>query len=431
MIQAAHNALTPYPVYQETGLPGMGHIPRHWQATRLASLGNFSKGSGGTKDDEVAQGVPCLRYGDLYTFHKYFVNQTRSFIARDKTSDYTPIQHGDILFTTSDVTPRNVGKSAVNLMNSPAYCGPDLIILRPTIPINPRFIGYLLDSPHTQAQKSRMQRGVTIMHIYADQLKDLTIGIPPLDEQHTIVRYLDHANELITRYISAKERLIALLEELRQAVIHQAVTRGIDPNIATKTSSVPWLNEVPEHWQVRRLKTLCSMKSGDGITTESIGQQGKYPVFGGNGIRGYTSSYTHDGEFALIGRQGALCGNVHMANGQFWASEHAVVASLYEGHSLKWFAPLLTAMNLNQYSIAAAQPGLSVERVMNLSVPVPPSSEQAKIGEYIDQHNVRVTSLVEQVQRQVNLANEYCTRLIADVVTGQIDVRDAVVELPD
>ena len=122
---------------------------------------------------------------------------------------------------------------------------------------------------------------------------------------------------------------------------------------------------MPEHWEVRRLKTVCGMKSGDGITAMSIEPAGEYPVYGGNGLRGYTSSYTHDGNFALIGRQGALCGNVHIAQGRFWASEHAVVATVHSGHALEWFGAILGVMNLNQYSIAAAQPGLSVERVLN------------------------------------------------------------------
>ncbi len=82
---------------------------------------------------------------------------------------------------------------------------------------------------------------------------------------------------------------------------------------AYKPSSVEWLGDVPEHWEVRRLKTVCEMKSGEGITTERIEESGEFPVYGGNGLRGYTSSYTHDGQFALIGRQGALCGNVHIA----------------------------------------------------------------------------------------------------------------------
>ncbi len=276
-----------------------------------------------------------------------------------------------------------------------------------------------------------MGRGITIMHIYGDELKRLWIALPPLAEQTVIVRYLDHAADRIRRYISGKERLIALLEEQKQAIINQAVTRGLDPNVRLKPSSMQWLGDVPVHWEVRRLKTLCSMRSGDGITAASIEAAGEYPVYGGNGLRGYTSDYTHDGNFALIGRQGALCGNVHIARGRFWASEHAVVATLRHGHALEWFGAVLEAMNLNQYSISAAQPGLAVERVLNLHVPVPPKQEQTSIASHMEVETTNIGTAISRARRQIELLREYRTRLIADVVTGKLDVRAAAARLPE
>ena len=255
--------------------------------------------------------------------------------------------------------------------------------------------------------------------------------IPPLPEQAAIVRYLDHVDRRIRRYVSAKRKLIALLEEEKQAIINRAVTRGLDPNVRLKPSGVEWLGDVPEHWEVRRLKTLCSMKSGEGITAESIEIAGEYPVYGGNGLRGFASSHTHDGAFALIGRQGALCGNVHIARGQFWASEHAVVATLQRGYVLDWFGAILRVMNLNQYSIAAAQPGLAVERVLNLQLPVPPIHEQEGLANHIERDTGAVNIAITRARRQIELLQEYRTRLIADVVTGKLDVREAAALLPD
>ena len=189
-------------------------------------------------------------------------------------------------------------------------------------------------------------------------------------------------------------------------------------------------NEENEHWGIQRLKTVCGMKSGEGITGMSIEDEGEYPVYGGNGLRGYTSEFTHDGKYVLIGRQGALCGNVHIARGQFWASEHAVITTLYENHVLEWLSGLLEVMNLNQYSIAAAQPGLAVERVMNLWIPVPPHEEQKTIAASIGTKTKRTDNTVKQARSQTDLMNEYRTRLIADVVTGQLDVREAAAQLP-
>ena len=139
-----------------------------------------------------------------------------------------------------------------------------------------------------------------------------------------------------------------------------------------KDSGVEWLGKVPEHWEVYALKRIANLQSGDTISPDDIEEDGQYPVFGGNGLRGYTTNFTHDGTHALIGRQGALCGNINYAHGKFWASEHAVVVSTLNNVETVWLGELLRAMNLNQYSVSAAQPGLSVDIIRNLFIAVPP-----------------------------------------------------------
>ena len=126
-----------------------------------------------------------------------------------------------------------------------------------------------------------------------------------------------------------------------------------------------------------------------------------------------------------------MCGNVHLGQGCFWASEHAVVADLHRGHVLEWFGAILKVMNLNQYSIAAAQPGLAVERILNLWLPVPDPREQALIGTYIRTQTANISLNIERARRQGDLLQDYRTRLIADVVTGKLDVRDAAAALPE
>ncbi len=110
---------------------------------------------------------------------------------------------------------------------------------------------------------------------------------------------------------------MALLKEQRAALIQEAVTRGLNPNAPMKDSGLPWLGEIPAHWEVIKLKYLARFKSGDSITSNEIDESGDYPVFGGNGLRGYTRAYTHEGHHVLVGRQGALCGNVNYAIGKF------------------------------------------------------------------------------------------------------------------
>ena len=199
--------------------------------------------------------------------------------------------------------------------------------------------------------------------------------------------------------------------------------RTLKPYPAYKESGVPWLGDVPSHWEMRRLKTLCSMKSGESITTMSIDPTGQYPVYGGNGLRGYTARYTHDGPHVLMGRQGALCGNIHIAHGRFWASEHAVVSTLYRDHVLEWFSEILTVMNLNQYSIAAAQPGLAVERILELWLPVPPLTEQTVIVRFLDHADRRIRRYIRAKEKLIALLEEQKQAIIHQAVTGRIDVR--------
>ena len=414
--------IIPYPKYKNGPEQGLPSLPGHWDVRRAKFFYRES-------DQRSVSGTEELMSVSHITGVTPRKKSVTMFLA-ESTEGYKLCQPGDIVINTMWAYMAALGVARQTGIVSPSY---GVYRPRATDQMNPKYIDLLLRTELYRTQYNHRSTGITAsrLRLYADDFLSMPLICPPLSEQTTIVRYLDHADDLINRYISAKERLIALLEEQRQAVIHRAVTLGLDPEVPLKASGFHWPGDVPRHWQLQRLKTLCSMKSGDGITTESIEPEGPYPVYGGNGIRGYSRSYTHEGQFVLIGRQGALCGNIHRASGKFWASEHAVVASLNTGHSLDWFAPLLEAMNLNQYSIAAAQPGLSVERVMNLSVPVPPQIEQAKVGKHINRHNTRTDSLTEQAQRQIDLMLEYRTRLIADVVTGQLDVRNVAVQLPD
>jgi len=168
---------------------------------------------------------------------------------------------------------------------------------------------------------------------------------------------------------------------------------------------------------VKKLGFLASLQSGDSITSDDIAESGRYAVYGGNGLRGYTDRYTHEGHYALIGRQGALCGNVNYAKGQFWASEHAVVVSPREPVVVGWLGELLRAMDLNQYSASAAQPGLAVEAISGLKVPVPPLLEQRAIADYLDRETARIDALIAAKERLLALLAEKRRALITRAVT--------------
>lgn len=184
-----------------------------------------------------------------------------------------------------------------------------------------------------------------------------------------------------------------------------------------KDSGIDWLPTIPVNWNVCTLKKVAHLKSGDSITAEQIEEVGEYPVYGGNGLRGFTTKFTHEGRFVLIGRQGALCGNVNYAQNKFWASEHAVVAKPIKPVDTTWLGEMLRAMNLNQYSVSAAQPGLSVELISNLRIPYPPLSEQAAISAFLDRETAKIDALIAEQEKLIALLAEKRQATISHAVT--------------
>ena len=453
------NNLKTYSKYKDTEVPELGRIPEHWETIRLRQMGSFSKGSGGTKEDEVDHGVPCIRYGDLYTYHKYFITKSRSFLTPQRAEEYTPIEKGDILFTTSDVTIRNVGKSAVNLLDPPVYCGPDLIILRPRNLLHHRFAGYLLDSPYAQAQKARAQRGVTIMHIYESQLGDILFGVPPLEEQTAIARYLDDADQRIRAYVSAKERLIALLEEERQAVIHQAVTRGLDPNAKLKHSGVEWLGDVPEHWEVRRLKQVSTIQAGLTLgkayrNAELIERPYLRVANVQSGHLDLSEITTVQVPLAEVKKTTLEIGDVLMTEGGdidklgrgcMWQGE--IPGCLHQNHVFAvrpnptdlnpaFLVTLMGTVQGRNYFHATAKQTTNLAATNRTTLGefpmyLPSIREQQAIVDHITKESSARDAAIERARRQIELVEEYRTRLIADVVTGKLDVGETRPDTPD
>ena len=442
----------PYSAYTPSGVPWLGEVPVHWEVVQLGRIGVFSKGSGGTKDDEVPDGIPCVRYGDLYTTHTHFIRRTRSFVSPARASAYTPINRGDVLFPTSGETIEEIGKSAVNLMHTQVFCGGDLIIFRPTVPMEPKFAGYSLDCHSSQTQKSLMGRGITIMHVYSAQLKYFRLPLPPLPEQRTIVRYLDYVDRRIRRYVTAKRKLIALLEEDKQAVINQAVTRGLDSNVRLKPSGVEWLGDVPEHWEVGPLKrAFLSLDYG---ISESASDSGN--------IRLLTMGHLKDGQIMVPNDGGvdSVAPHLLLEKGDLLfnrtnSQELVGKVGLFVGYdSPVTFASYLVRMRpqpshepeylnvaLNDFSFISRarreaipslhQSNLNPTRYGRIHIALPPWEEQGVILRMLRKETARLRDAIARARRQVNLLEEYRTSLIADVVTGKLDVREAAAHLPD
>ena len=459
--------LKPYPAMKDTGVPRLEAVPKHWDVRRLGQIGRLSKGNGGNKDDEMPMGVPCVRYGDLYTTHTYFIRRSRSFVLQSTAERYTPIKSGDILFAASGETYEEIGKSAVNLMQSEACCGGDLILFRPEHPLEARYMGYATDCRPAAIQKAMMGRGITVKHIYGNQLKSLALALPPLTEQAAISRFLDHADRCIRRYIRAKQKLIALLEEQKQAIIHQAVTGQIDvgtgqPYPAYTPSGVEWLGGVPGHWEVRRMRHLVSTVTvgiqmgpfGASLTRLQHKDTG-YKLYGqentisGNFGRG--SRWITQKQFKELQRYELLPGDLVLTRkgsiGKCRLATEDMVPGIIDSDTirvrpdenlvLRGFVVLLfhQAAYLRQqievFQRGAVVGGLNTATIAALCVVVPPVREQAAIVRVITPKMATLNAAVDAVCCQIEHVKEYRTRLIADVVTGKLDVREAASGLPE
>ena len=318
-------------------------------------------------------------------------------------------------------------------------CVGEFLVLRPHhATVDPSYLTRLIRSKPAIGAIDASTFGAKMPRADWQFIGSMLVPIPPLDEQSTIVRYLDRADELINRYISAKERLIALLQEQRQAVIHQAVTRGLDLNVQLKPSDIPWIGDVPAHWEISRTKNEFQSLNHRRVPLSSTERGSmtlrRYDYYGASGVIDKVDSYLFDDELLLIAEDGAnlVLRNSPLAiiaRGQFWVNNHAHILKPRRGN-LDFLAAVMQGINYTPWISGAAQPKLTSDRLMGISIAVPSRSEQDDIMEQTKKLTSPITSSIKRTQRQLTLMEEYRTRLIADVVTGQIDVRDAAVELP-
>jgi len=339
-----------------------------------------------------------------------------------------------VLFAGSGETIEEIGKSAVNLLETTAVCGGDVIVLRPAERTQPRYMGYMLDSPAIVAQKSICGCGITVMHVYVNQIKNVRISLPPLSEQTAIVRYLDYVDRRVRRLVRAKQKLIGLLEEQKQAVIHRAVTRGLNPDVPLKDSGVEWLGKVPEHWDVQRLRSLAHIKTGERDTVDRV-DDGQHPFF----VRSQTveriNSWSFDGEAVLTAGDGAGVAKVfHYVNRKFDYHQRVYKFSDFRGILGRFFFEYFRAtLKFEALAGNAKSTVDSLRRPMlqNFPVVVPPQEEQEAIIDHLKGLGALIDSAIDGAAREISLLREYRTRLIADVVTGKLDVREAAAKLPE
>ena len=435
--------LKPYPGYQESGECWIGPIPASWRIRRAKFLFREIDERSKTGKEEL-----------LSVSHKTGVTprtqkSVTMFLAESNVG-HKICRPQDLVINTLWAWMAALGVSRHTGIVSPAYG-----VYRLTAPDQflPRFADLLLRTPMYAAEYQRRSTGVNSsrLRLYAEYFFRIPIILPPHDEQLAIVRFLDHANRKIDGFIRAKRKLIGLLNEQKQAIIHRAVTRGLDPNAKLKPSGIPWLVEIPAHWEVRRVKQVAKILRGkfthrprndpslyDGIypfiQTGAVARAKKF-------ITEYKQTLNERGlAVSKMFPKGTLCmtiaaniGDVAILDFEACFPDSIVgfVPSSDLNRDFLYLAFLCLKAELLSDAPVNTQGNLNVERIGVKWLPFPPLEEQQQIAAQVELETSVFATAIARTEREIALMQEYRTRLTADIVTGKLDVREAAAKLPE
>lgn len=400
-----------YTEMKDSGIEWVGMIPAHWHIKVLFQLVSQVK----NKNKDLSEtNLLSLSYGKI---KRKNIDDTEGLLPASFDS-YNIIENNDIVLRLTDLqndhTSLRVGRATERGIITSAY-----ITIRPTNSRMSEYLYYLLHSFDIKKGFYGMGSGVR-QGLNYDEVKMLKLPLPPLNEESAIAAYLDTQCAKIDEIIAQAKASIEDYKQWKASIIYEAVTKGLNPNVEMKDSGIEWIGRMPAHWTAPALKHLCTMQAGKNLISEQISTSGQYPVYGGNGQRGYYSDYNANGNFLLVGRQGALCGNVHYVSGKFWATEHAVVTTPSKITNIRYLYYLLIAMDLNQYaSNSAAQPGLSVGNILTVKTLLPPIGEQVRISEFLDNGCPKIDEVITEKQSLIDDLESYKKSLIYEVVTGK------------
>ena len=433
------SSFQPNPSYRSPGMAWLEKLPAHWAENRLGVLVELRVSNVDKHSKQSELPVRLCNYVDVYK--NDHIEPSMSFMratASLEEIDRFRLEKHDVLLTKDSETWNDIGVPAlVSNTAEDLISGYHLALLRPRKQMLGQYLAWALRSKPVSYQFHVAANGVTRYGLAHNAIRSVTIPTPPLDEQLAIVRYLDDADQRIRAYVSAKERLIALLEEERQAVIQHAVTRGIDPNVRLNPSGVEWLGDVPEHWEIRRARYLfreidtrsstgeephLSMSQRLGLVPSHLVEQSLISdsYAGGKlceqGDLVLNRLKAHLGVFALSRQMGVISPDYSVFR------KRTLVNMEYFEKVLKLPA-LRTELRIRSKGIVEGFWRLYTDDFFDIRLPTPPEHEQDLIIEHLERATSDIDSAIDRARRQIELMEEYRTRLIADVVTGEIDVR--------
>jgi type I restriction enzyme S subunit len=438
-----------YPTYKDSGVEWLGEVPEHWEVWKLSHaftlIGSGTTPKTDNRDYYDGGEIPWVNTGDLNDRELDECKKRITALAITEHSALTIYPAGSLLIAMYGAT---IGKLA--LLNFAATVNQACCVFTGKSEIASKFMFYWFLG--LRQQIISLATGGGQPNISQDILRSLQVAIPPLSQQRQIATFLDHETAKIDALIAEQQRLIELLQEKRQAVISHAVTKGLNPDAPMKDSGVEWLGEVPEHWDVAPLKHHWLVTDCKHVTAEFT-QEG-YPLASIKEAQGrwidLTNAKRTTDEFYKLLTEGsrtpepgdlvltrnATVGEVAEVPAQiesFALGQDVVILKKLKGSHCSSFAWHLLRSTAVSNQLECAMIGstfrrINVEQIKAISVPIPPSHEQASIAIYLEEVSDQWSKQEQDARHCVSLLQERRTALISAAVTGQIDVRGLVPE---
>lgn len=417
----------------------IGDVPAHWRITSFNRNFTYGKGLPITKADLLPEGIAVISYGQIHSKCNTGTSITDELVCRVSPSylESNPqslLRQNDFVFADTSEDIEGSGNCAFNDYREAVFAGYHTVIARPINLAMPKYYAYLFRSSQWRSSIQTLVNGVKVYSISKGILKRSFLLSPPLAEQRAIVSYLDGKLGQIDTYIAKQTQQIELLKELKQAVIANAVTKGIGKN-SRKPSGVSWLVDVPDHWKLRKIKYVFAERSEKGYPEEpvlcSTQKYGVIPqhmyesrvVVVNKGLEGL--KLVRKGDFVISLR--SFQGGIEYAHYQGIISAAYTILKLNDGFDAEYMKYLMKSYNFIQL-LQTCVTGIREGQNINYSLlkknllPIPPLAEQRAIVSYIEAQTANIDKLIDAYQQQVERIKEYKQRLISDAVTGKMNV---------